>query len=353
MRSAVVKTLLVAVLAIALAACASGGGNPNVAATVDGQTIPVSEVEERFEQAKSQPQVAEQLEADETGEFESQVQAQILSQLIFGQILERWADELGVDAAPLEVQSERAALVEQSGGEEAFNEQLEQSGFTDEQLEELLRQRVLQAKIAEEIGGQDAEVTEADVEAFYEQNKDTRFGAQATARHILVEDKAKADKLMAEIEGGADFAELAKEHSTDTGSGAQGGDLGEFGPGQMVPEFDEAVFGAEVGELVGPVQTQFGFHIIEVTGKTEGETLDEARDEIEAELAQTKQGEAVDTALRERMAEADVEVNPRFGEWDPEQGQVVPENPLGDVEETTEGATEGAGIPVPTEEPTE
>lgn len=92
--------------------------------------------------------------------------------------------------------------------------------------------------------------------------------ARASARHILVDTKEQCEALKAEIEGGADFAELAKQHSSCP-SGGQGGALGEFGPGQMVPEFDKVVFSAEVGTVQGPVETQFGFHLVEVTSRTD------------------------------------------------------------------------------------
>ena len=90
----------------------------------------------------------------------------------------------------------------------------------------------------------------------------------ATARHILVSTEEQCNDLKTQIEGGADFADLAKQHSSCP-SGAQGGDLGEFGPGMMVPEFDKVVFSADVNTVQGPVQTQFGFHLLEVTSRTE------------------------------------------------------------------------------------
>lgn len=90
------------------------------------------------------------------------------------------------------------------------------------------------------------------------------MASKATARHILVADKAACEKLKSDIEGGADFAELAREHSTCP-SGRRGGDLGEFSQGMMVKEFDDVVFSGNVGEVYGPVQTQFGFHLIEIT----------------------------------------------------------------------------------------
>ncbi|NVN91531.1 MAG: peptidyl-prolyl cis-trans isomerase [Desulfuromonadales bacterium] len=91
--------------------------------------------------------------------------------------------------------------------------------------------------------------------------------ARAKARHILVPTEEACEKLKKEIEGGADFAACAREHS-QCPSGRQGGDLGEFGPGQMVKEFDEVVFSAEVGKVQGPVKTQFGYHLVEVTSRT-------------------------------------------------------------------------------------
>ena len=89
---------------------------------------------------------------------------------------------------------------------------------------------------------------------------------QATARHLLVDSEAKCNDIKAQIENGADFADMAKAHSSCP-SGAQGGDLGSFGPGMMVPEFDKVVFSAPLNEVQGPVKTQFGYHLLEVTSR--------------------------------------------------------------------------------------
>ena len=91
--------------------------------------------------------------------------------------------------------------------------------------------------------------------------------AKASARHILVDDKSTCEVLKSRIEAGEDFAAVAREYS-NCPSGQQGGDLGEFQPGQMVKEFDQVVFSAEVGKVHGPVQTQFGYHLIEITQRT-------------------------------------------------------------------------------------
>ncbi|CAM5524845.1 peptidylprolyl isomerase [Eoetvoesiella caeni] len=90
--------------------------------------------------------------------------------------------------------------------------------------------------------------------------------AQATARHILVSTEEKCNELKTAIEQGADFAQVAKENSSCPSS-RDGGNLGSFGPGQMVREFDEVVFSAPINEVQGPVKTQFGYHLLEVTSR--------------------------------------------------------------------------------------
>ena len=92
--------------------------------------------------------------------------------------------------------------------------------------------------------------------------------SKATARHILVETQEQCEEIKKEIEAGTDFVELAKEHS-QCPSGQSGGDLGEFSPGQMVKEFDDVVFSADLEKVHGPIQTQFGYHLIEITSRTE------------------------------------------------------------------------------------
>ncbi|MFT4649676.1 MAG: peptidyl-prolyl cis-trans isomerase C [Planctomycetota bacterium] len=91
---------------------------------------------------------------------------------------------------------------------------------------------------------------------------------KAQARHILVSTEDQCNEIKTQIEAGGDFESLAKQHSSCP-SGKSGGSLGEFGPGQMVPEFDKVVFSAPVNSVQGPVKTQFGFHLLEVTSRSE------------------------------------------------------------------------------------
>jgi parvulin-like peptidyl-prolyl isomerase len=351
-KLSLVRLALAALTVLALSACAAltGTGDPNVAATVEGTEVLVSEVEERFEQAKTQPQVAQQLEADTSGAFQSQLQAQILTQLVLSQLLEQWAEELNITATDQDVADERDALIEQLGGQEAFDQAVEESGLSEEDVNDQIRQRVLQNKIADSVS-EDVDVTDEEIAQFYEENAEARFGPKATARHILVKKKAKADQIMSDIEGGADFAKIAKKESTDTGSAQNGGELPEFGRGQMVGPFEDAVFEAKAGELVGPVKTEFGYHIIEVLKKSEGKSLEDASEEIRKELSETQEGELLQKTLGERTKEAEVTVNPRFGTWNPESQQVEPSKPLGETSESP--AAGGSELPIPGGDTTE
>ena len=92
--------------------------------------------------------------------------------------------------------------------------------------------------------------------------------ASASARHILIDTEEQCIELKEQIEGGTDFAEVAKEHSSCP-SGQKGGDLGQFGPGQMVKEFDDVVFSSELNQVHGPVKTQFGYHLLEITERSD------------------------------------------------------------------------------------
>ncbi len=133
-------------------------------------------------------------------------------------------------------------------------------------------------------------VTDAALQAAYDAKyKAADPGKEYNAAHILVETEEKANELKAQLDGGADFAELAKANSTDTGSGANGGDLGWFGLGMMVKPFEEAVVGAEIGKVAGPVKSDFGFHLIllKETRAAAAPTLDEVRDELAAEIERT------------------------------------------------------------------
>lgn len=128
-------------------------------------------------------------------------------------------------------------------------------------------------------------ITDEEVKKFYDEHKAELMGGETVeASHILVDTKEKAEEILAEInEGKISFEDAAKEHSSCPSS-QQGGNLGQFGRGQMVPEFDKAVFEMNDGEIAGPVQTQFGYHLIKLNKKNEAKEI--PFDEIKAQLSQ-------------------------------------------------------------------
>jgi peptidyl-prolyl cis-trans isomerase C len=144
-------------------------------------------------------------------------------------------------------------------------------------------------------------VSEEELQAAYDaQYKDAEPGQEFNASHILVETEEEAKSIKEEIDGGADFAEVAREKSTGP-SGPGGGSLGWFGPGMMVPEFEEAVAGMEAGAVSDPVETQFGWHVIKLneTRTTDAPELADVREELETQVRQTKVQEAIEGLTEE------------------------------------------------------
>ena len=145
------------------------------------------------------------------------------------------------------------------------------------------------------------EVTEAEEKAFYEENPSLfEAKAQVSAKHILVDSKEQADSVAKEVEDGLAFEEAAKKYSSCP-SKDKGGDLGYFSKGQMVPEFEKAAFEGEIGKMLGPVQTQFGYHLILVEDKKEGSAVpfEQAQGQIHQQLMQAKQQQVYDAKVKE------------------------------------------------------
>lgn len=168
------------------------------------------------------------------------------------------------------------------------------------------QRRTALASVAAQASVLNAVSDEAVKAAYDKMVADFKPATEWNAAHILVESEDKAKALKAEIDGGADFAEVAKANSSD-GSAASGGDLGWFGAGQMVPEFETAVQGLQKGQVSDPVKTQFGWHLVKLvdTRETAAPTLDEARPQIENQLRQA----AIEAKIAELRQAGKVEVN--------------------------------------------
>ena len=212
----------------------------------------------------------------------SQYGSSILDNLIANKLVDLEAKKEGVKVTDAEITEELDALIESNGGEESFNSALDYYGMTLEDFKQDIERSI---KIEKLIAPQ-VKITEEDMQTYFEENQD-QFNQteQVRASHILVEDEATAQEVLDKINAGEDFAELAKEYSTD-GSAENGGDLGFFGKGDMVAEFEDAAWALEMDEVSGIVKTEYGYHIIK---KTDYQAAEEAKfedhkDEIEDAL---------------------------------------------------------------------
>ncbi len=189
-----------------------------------------------------------------------------LDTLISNKIVELESEKQNIQVTDKEIQKELDTLYAQYGGKDALTEQLKSSGTSIDAVKEDIVQYLETRKLVEPT----IKITDEEISAYFEQNKDSFAQAeQVEASHILVKDKATAEEVLKKLNDGGDFAKLAKEYSTDASNAENGGSLGYFGKGQMVAEFEDVAFKLKVNEISDPVKTEYGYHIIKVTGKKE------------------------------------------------------------------------------------
>jgi peptidyl-prolyl cis-trans isomerase C len=181
----------------------------------------------------------------------------------------------------------------------------------ERQIDELRRRLVVQRVMKD--FQEPPEVTDVEVKAYYDQNRRMFSGAQVRASHILVKDEDLAKRLREELrKDPSRFEELAKANSTDTATAARGGDLGFFGQGRMVAPFEQAAFGLEhPGDISEVTKTPFGFHIIKLTDRKEGNerSFDEVKERIRVNLLNQRRQDETQHRLDELRAKADVKVD--------------------------------------------
>ena len=296
------------------------------AAKVNGTTISTKEYTEFVDRAKKQ--YAGQIGADfnsEAGQTMLKTLKQnIMDSLVDMSVMKQAAKEKGltVDAEEKETKLKELIKSRYQGNEEAFKEALEQNKVTRAEFDAQFGDQLLLQKLYNDIV-KDIKVTDEDIQKFYTENAERfKVPEQLNAQHVLLKAdpeneaevkkaKAEADKLVAQIKGGANFGELAKKHSEDEGSKVKDGDLGQFTRGQMVLPFEEALLKLKKGEVSAPVKTQFGWHIIKRGETTPGSTreLKEVKPLIEGNLKQEKQKEVFEDWLKKQKEQADIQIN--------------------------------------------
>jgi len=229
----------------------------------------------------------------------------VLESMIADKIVAMEIEKQNITVTDEELQEKLDEFVESYGGEEYVSMMLSMQGMTMDDLREDMLSYLKRLKLIEPR----IEVTDEEISGYFEENK-ANFDQpeQVEASHILVDDEETAKEIKKKLDEGADFAELAAEYSKDTGSAENGGQLGYFGRGKMVEEFENAAFSMEVGQISDPVKTKYGYHIIKVTGKKEAKeaTLEDARDEIVEILKEQKLSSEYSEWLEEKKAEYNV-----------------------------------------------
>jgi parvulin-like peptidyl-prolyl isomerase len=295
-----------------LSGCGDAGSAPGKAASVGDVVISTSQLQGLVDRGLSDPAAQEQFGADRAG-----FQQQALSRLIRSALLQQAAEREQVSVSEGDVDDQIAQFVERAGSREALDEQAAQNGIAAADVRDVARDIALELALREHLV-QDVEVPAQQLQEIYEQSPEYD---QVQSRHILVAEEAVARKALADVTADRSrFEALAAELSIDP-SKEQGGDLGVAGRGQFVPEFEEAIFGAEVGDVV-LVQTQFGWHVVEVLDR-QTTTLEQARPELRRRVLDEQSGSLLGELLQETAKRLGVEVNPRFGTYDLEAGAVV------------------------------
>jgi foldase protein PrsA len=235
-----------------------------------------------------------------------QLKGDVMQFLIQAQWVEQEAASRGVKVSDQEVKNrlneEKQRAFPGKKGEARYQQFLKTSGMSEEDILFRFKLETLQQKLTQKVTEKESKVTDQDVQAYYDKNK-KRF-AQPERRDlnvVLTKTKAKANQAKSEIDGGGSFKAVSKKYSIDEASKQQGGKLPDVAEGQQEASFNNAIFSAKKGSLQGPVKTQFGYYVFQVTKVTKAsqQSLDQSRETIKNLLKSQKQQKALDTFIKD------------------------------------------------------
>ncbi len=318
------KKLLLGILGLAVGLTLTGvAAEPDgaaVVARVNGKEIKRAELNAALRGLMMQfAQNGRSIPPEQMGKFERDV----LDELINRELVLQEASATPPAGLDEKVNAEFARIEQQVGGTAEFEKALSESGLTATDYRARLRDNFIVQGAMMGLMTNGAAATPAELQEFYDKNQERfRQPDLVRARHILVRvaptasdddkaaKKAQIDALLVRVKAGEDFAGLAKQFSEDPGSGANGGDLGLFPRGAMVPEFDLAAFSLETNQVSDVITTQFGYHILQVTEKKAARQvpLEEVKDDLSARLKQQKGAEVAQKHIGELRKTAKVEV---------------------------------------------
>lgn len=262
----VITYLIILSIVLGLVAGCGSKSNQEVVASVDGEKISKDDLYNELVKLNGQ---------------------QALDSLISQKIVELEAKKQSIEISDSEIQKEMEKYYEYYGGQEGFLQALEMNGYSLDDVKKDLATNIKVKKLMEPR----ISITEEEKEKYFEENK-AEFAQekQVKASHILVDTLEKANEVEEKLASGGDFAQLAQEYSTDAATKENGGDLGFFGAGEMVTEFEEAAFSLNVGEVSEPVKTEYGYHIIKVNEKKDAKeaNYEESKSKITETLLEQK-----------------------------------------------------------------
>jgi peptidyl-prolyl cis-trans isomerase C len=295
---------------------AEGG---KMAVKVNGNTITEAQVAE--EEGRLTMAMGGRVDPQQMESMKPMIRQQAVNNLINRELLSEAVRKDGIEVSSEDVDARIADLEKTAGSPEAFRSRIAAMGVSEAELRDEIELGLGIEKLMEARSTGASEPSEADAKTFYDENPD-RFQKpeQIKASHILfmvaegatdADRKAKreeAEKVLAELKQGADFAELAREHS-DCPSSSEGGDLGTFGRGTMVAPFEEAAFALSPGQISDIVETRFGYHIIKVEDKTPAGTVpfEEAKDDILQYLTAQNKQDVMSSYIEELRGSAEIE----------------------------------------------
>ncbi|HEX2240539.1 MAG TPA: peptidylprolyl isomerase [Actinomycetota bacterium] len=317
------RFLVLASFALVLSSCAEL--LEPAAAVVDGKKITIDDVNRAVEEFRASAEFKQLGGGQDEGALIRQFEQTHLAQLVRRAVFEPRAAEFGIRVTDKDVQERLEEIKSSFPSQGAFEEALREQGLTLDVLEGLVYDRVLEEQLRAEVT-KEAGATEAELRAYYEDNLDKY--RETEVWHILVNQRGRAQRLYEQLQATSEedfentFRRLARRHSEDRQSGEDGGYLGFFTPGTFVQPFEEAASTLKVGELSRPVRSEFGFHVIWVTDRRT-RTFEQARALIEDEISDPAEDAAWQKWVEEAYEEADVRINPRYGELNVETLQIV------------------------------
>ncbi len=256
--------------------------------------------------------------------YKDEMKKAILQQMIQEQVVYQEAKKEKLEAKQSEVDKQFKQLKESIKKDKDYEKFLKDNDIDDEFLKAQLTKDITIQNFKNNFD-KNTKITEAEMKKYYEENKNNYVDDEVKASHILIstvdqktnkpfseekkkEAKKKAEEVYKKVKAGDDFSKLAKEYSDDKSSAVNGGDLGFFSKGQMVPEFEKAAFGMDKGEISDIVESQFGYHIIKVTDKKYKEyTFDEVKNNIKQNLLYKKYTEKVNELVKKAKIEKNEE----------------------------------------------